>query len=330
MTHPYLIEIQPNEFGFVGEHPSIKHLCKIIEHLASSDASVNIQGESGTGKEFTARALHDYSFRKENLFFASNCGVFTESLLEAELFGAEKGRATGVDAYPGLLEQAHNGTLFLDEITEMPPRVQVALLRALQERKIVRIGGVASKPRDTNFRLVTASSRKLEGLLREDFYYRIVQVPIQVPSLRDRGSDIELLSKYFCGKESEKSGKEFYLYGDAINTLSNYHWPGNIRQLENSIIRVCALYGVDEEDKNNILYTRHFEFLNAKESDSKLGSLTQVKNAAVREAENNKIETILGECYGNISLTAKRLSVDRTHLRRKFRDYKIDPKLYKK
>ena len=333
MTHPYLEEIKPNEFGFVGEHPKIQIVCKMINHLASLDVTVNVQGESGTGKEFIARALHNYSFRNEEPFIAINCGVFTESLLEAELFGTERGRAIGVDAYPGLLEQAHKGTLFLDEITEMSTRIQVALLRALQERKIVRIGGNVSKPKDISFRLITASSRKLEGTLREDFYYRITQVPIDVPPLRERGDDVGLLAKYFCGKESDRVGKELYLSDETLEFLSNYSWPGNVRQLENAVIRASALHGINSEDEIKILMPSHFDFLN--ETSSKGGSqipmhLTGTLNDVNEDLNRAFIVQRLKETEGNITKAASSLGIIRTTLIYKLKKYGINPHDYNK
>ena len=322
MVHPYSKEVRPNELGFVGEHPSIQRICSLIKHVAKQDVTVNIQGESGTGKEFVARALHNYSPRNDNPFIAVNCGVFlTESLLEAELFGTERRVATGVDAYPGLLEQAHRGTLFLDEITEMTPRIQVALLRALQERKIVRIGGNIAKPRDIDLRLITASSRELDGILRPDFYYRVAQVPITLPPLRDRGDDIFLLSKYFCGRESDNTDKEFFLSDDSLGLLSNYLWPGNIRQLEYSIMRAIALYGLEDDDRDNVFYARHFTFLYNKSPESLPTYDDHMKVL---------IKSTLIQTNGNIVEAAKILDLNRRTIARKIEMFNIDIKSIRK
>ena len=205
-----------------------------------------ITGESGTGKELVARALHQRSLRRDRPFVALNCGALTETLLESELFGHMKGSFTGADATKkGLIEGAEGGTIFLDEIGETTPMMQVKLLRVLQERKFRRVGGLEEVEAD--IRVVAATNQDLpklvaEGRFREDLFYRINVIPIQLPPLRDRREDIPLIADHFLAKYRQAMGKSIEtISGEAVARLASYHWPGNIRELENVIERAVAL-----------------------------------------------------------------------------------------
>ena len=213
-NHPYLEEVKPNELGFIGESLVMKKVYSIIHAIGKQPVTVNISGESGTGKELVAKALHKLS-QRDGEYVALNCGAFQESLLESELFGITKGAATGVIKRKGKIEASNNGTLFLDEITEMSQKMQVDFLRVIQEKEFCRIGENYSIKIDSRF--ITAASKSLEesvrsGKFRADLYYRLNVIPITLPPLRERGRDITLLAKYFCGKFSLKYNKNLYLH----------------------------------------------------------------------------------------------------------------------
>jgi transcriptional regulator with PAS, ATPase and Fis domain len=232
--------------GIVGVSPVMKTLDCQIATAARSDLTVLISGESGTGKELVARAIHDSSARSEGPFISFNCGALTESLLESELFGYERGAFTGANqARKGLFEAAHSGTIFLDEIGEMSSACQVKLLRVLQESKVRPVGAHTEIP--INVRVVTATNRNLPqeialGRFRQDLFYRIAVLTIGTPPLRDRASDIPLLVEHFL-REAAKNMKRAHvpaIASDAIASLSLYTWPGNVRQLQNIVQRLVA------------------------------------------------------------------------------------------
>jgi two-component system response regulator PilR (NtrC family) len=232
--------------NIVGRSEKMLDVFKLIEQIARTDSTVLVTGESGTGKEWVARAIHFYSLKRDRPFVALNCGAIPETLLESELFGHMKGAFTGATANKkGLIESAERGTLFLDEIGEMNPLMQVKLLRVLQERKFRRLGGVEEL--DVAMRVIAATNQDLtkmvaEGRFREDLFYRINVIPIQLPPLRDRGEDIALLADYFLAKYSEQMGKSIHALSQAsLQLLEAYEWPGNIRELENVIERAVAL-----------------------------------------------------------------------------------------
>jgi len=237
---------QSKEYRIIGDSQRIRDVFDIVEKAANSDSTVMVFGESGTGKELIARALHQNSERKEKPFVAVNCGAIPHDLLESELFGYEKGAFTGASQTRiGRLELANQGTIFLDEIGDMPATLQVKLLRVLAEREIDRLGG--TKPVKIDIRFITATHRNLEdaikeGKFREDLYYRLNIIPIVVPPLRDRKSDIPLLIQYFLSQCSGIQGKQPKNIDDeAVKMLVNYSWPGNIRELGNFIERMVVL-----------------------------------------------------------------------------------------
>ena len=225
-----------------GEHPKMKEVFRVVAKIAASSSSVLIVGESGTGKELIARAIHDGSQRKDKPFLAINCAAIPDTLIESELFGHEKGSFTGANAREiGIFEAANGGTVFLDEIGEMNVSMQAKLLRAIQEKEIRRVGGKVNLSLDV--RILAATNRELEqeirkGNFREDLFYRLNVIRINLPALRERGSDIKTLAEFFIKKYSQASGIAIEgISKPALKILMNYTWPGNVRQLESVIER---------------------------------------------------------------------------------------------
>lgn len=292
--------------GLIASDASMLQVCKMIEKLAPSDTSCLLYGESGTGKEIIATALHELSPRKDNNIIAINCAAIPETLIESELFGYEKGAFTGaIKSTPGKIEQSHNGTLFLDEIGDMPLQVQVKLLRFLQERVIERIGGREQIKIDT--RVVCATHHNLEHLVqngdfREDLFYRLAEIKIDIPPLRERNSDRILLAKYFLNKQTEKTPSSIIGFSeDAINAIEQHPWPGNVRELESKIKRAIIMC----EDK----YITAIDLgLTAKDEDPL--NLQQIRN----NAEVLALKKALTSCDGNISSAAKSLGITRPTL----------------
>ncbi|HET6891284.1 MAG TPA: sigma-54 dependent transcriptional regulator [Pyrinomonadaceae bacterium] len=235
--------------NIIGGSPSMQALYQMVETVAQVQSTVLVTGESGTGKELVARAIHDLGPRAEKPFVSINCGAFTETLLESELFGYVKGSFTGANTNrKGLFEAANNGTIFLDEIGEMSPAMQVKLLRVLQERKLRPVGATEETVVDT--RVIAATNRDLaamvkEGTFREDLYYRISVIPIELPALRDRLEDVKELAEHFVQKFCSLSGKNLSVSEKAMRLLENYSWPGNVRELEHTIERAVALETTD-------------------------------------------------------------------------------------
>lgn len=237
--------------GMVGSCPAMQELFRRIRKVAQTTSSVLIQGESGTGKELVARALHESSSRRSHNLISVNCAAIPENLIESELFGHEKGAFTGAtNTRTGLVEAANNGTLFLDEIGELPLEAQARLLRVLQEHEIRKVGSVQSQKVDV--RLVAATHRDLkqfvrEGRFREDLFYRINVMPLQIPPLRDRGNDIlELAERILANTCKRLVHEPMQFSADAIQAITTYPWPGNVRELENAIERAVILSEADE------------------------------------------------------------------------------------
>lgn len=231
--------------NIIGRSDRMQAVYQMIETVAQVQSTVLITGESGTGKELVARAIHDLSPRAQKPFVSINCGAFTETLLESELFGYIKGSFTGATANrKGLFEAAEQGTIFLDEIGEMSPAMQVKLLRVLQERKVRPVG--AHEEMEVNTRVIAATNRDLsalvkEGTFREDLFYRISVIPMELPPLRERGSDIAELAEHFIGKYCKQTGRAISISPPAMRLLEVYSWPGNVRELEHTIERAVAL-----------------------------------------------------------------------------------------
>ncbi len=230
----------------IGVSRALQDVFKIVGRVARSDAPVLVTGESGTGKELVAKAIHEYSPRRQQELIAINCGAIPENLLESELFGHEKGSFTGAIARrAGRFEQADGGTLFLDEIGDMPLSVQVKMLRVLQDGSFSRVG--SNETLSADVRIVTATNKVLStevaaGRFREDLYYRLNVVEIRLPPLRERSEDIPLLAEFFLQRITRKNGMaRIRLSAEAISALQQHRWPGNVRELENTIARACAL-----------------------------------------------------------------------------------------
>lgn len=230
--------------GLIGQSPAMVSVYKLIAYAARTDATVLIEGESGTGKELVAKAIHQFSDRRNRKIVSVNCAGLTDTLLEAELFGYEKGSFTGANSSrEGLFEAANGGTIFLDELSSTSPAFQASLLRVLQSGEIRRVGSTVTKQVDV--RVIGASNGNLQkmsddGDFRSDLYYRLSVLSIEIPPLRERMSDVPLLSKHFLQK-NEQANESIYLSKEVFDTLSNYKFPGNVRELENALIRAVAL-----------------------------------------------------------------------------------------
>jgi two-component system, NtrC family, response regulator HydG len=308
--------------NLVGQSSAMRKVYALLDRVGRSDASVLIGGESGTGKELVAKAIHERSARRAGPFVAINCAAFPATLLESELFGHEKGAFTDAKSgREGLFSRADGGTLFLDEIGEMPIEMQPKLLRALQERTVRPVGGNTEIP--FNARVVTASNRDLEervdqGAFRADLYYRINVVRIDVPPLRERGSDILLLARHFLDRFAERFGKEVIdIHPAAASKLMAYDWPGNVRELENCIERAVALTRSREltlEDiPDNVRTFKASRF--AIDVDSTQELLTMA------EVEKRYLHRTLSMVSGNKSRAARILGVDRRTLYRMMERY---------
>lgn len=235
-----------HNFGdIIGESPKMKSVFHVVERIAESNVTVLVRGETGTGKELVAAAIHKRSKRCDEPFVKLNCAAITDTLIESELFGHEKGAFTDAkEARKGRFELADGGTLFLDEIGDISSSAQVKLLRVLQEREFERVGG--SKTIKVNVRLVAATNRNLEamvkeGTFREDLYYRLNVIPIDLPALRERGDDIRLLVNFFLEKSMKNHKKRVVITDEAMQILCQYSWPGNVRELENTIERIVLM-----------------------------------------------------------------------------------------
>lgn len=235
--------------NIIGHSDRMQAVYQMIETVAQVQSTVLITGESGTGKELVARAIHDLSPRAQKPFVSVNCGAFTETLLESELFGYTKGSFTGATANrKGLFEAAQQGTIFLDEVGEMSPAMQVKLLRVLQERKVRPVG--AHEETEVNTRVIAATNRDLgslvkDGTFREDLFYRISVIPMELPPLRDRGADIAGLTDHFIEKYCQQTGRLVAISPQALRLLESYYWPGNVRELEHTVERAVALEKTD-------------------------------------------------------------------------------------
>ncbi|MBV8899609.1 MAG: sigma-54-dependent Fis family transcriptional regulator [Verrucomicrobia bacterium] len=308
--------------NLIGTSERMQEIYKLIGKIADTDSTVLIQGESGTGKELVARALHYNSARQHQPFVTVNCSALPENLLESELFGHKKGAFTGavVDKI-GLFEEAHNGSLFLDEINSMTPQLQTKLLRVLQERQLRRVGDTRNIP--TNVRVIAASNEPLKsqiklGGFREDLYYRLAVIPIEIPPLRERLEDVPLLVNHFLQKYAAHSGTEVKkIDGKAMERLGRYTWPGNVRELENAIERACALCENDTIRTGDLPphVLQDSEVLEAQpEAEWQVG---QRLDEFVRNQERKYIEMTLRFNQGSREKTASMLGISIATLYRK-------------
>jgi two-component system, NtrC family, response regulator HydG len=307
----------------VGQSEPVQRIRAIIQTAAGSEATVLIQGESGTGKEIIANAIHAQSKRSRGPLVKMNCAAVPETLLESELFGHEKGAFTGADKRRiGRFEQADGGTLFLDEICEMQPRLQAKFLRALQEREIERLG--SSTPIPVDVRIIAATNRELakaleEGVLREDLYYRLNVILLQVPALRERMDDVPILAMHFLRKYAAREGAGMSAIADeAMNVLLSYAWPGNVRELENAIERGVVLGQGEKLRAADLPAQVH------RRSDDQHPLVPA--HLTLEEMEKLAIAQALRLTGGNKSEAAERLGIHRTSLYDKMRRYGItDP-----
>ena len=237
----------PMQFGMVGASPALKKVFALLEKVAPSDVAVLVQGETGTGKELVAKALHEYGQRKSRPFMAENCAAVPAELLESELFGHTRGSFTGAVAdRAGHFVAADGGTVFLDEIGDMPLAMQAKLLRVLQDGEVRPVG--SNKSRKVDVRVVAATNKDLramcaEGTFREDLYFRLNVITLELPPLRERDGDVEHLARFFIARMKDEMGIEATITPEALEALARWRWPGNVRELENEIRRAVALSG---------------------------------------------------------------------------------------
>jgi DNA-binding NtrC family response regulator len=300
----------------IGEAPCMRQVGQAIQRAAGTDTTVLLEGESGTGKEVFARALHALSTRSEGPFVAINCAAIPETLLEAELFGYEKGAFTGAtQRKPGKFELAHRGTIFLDEIGEMPMPVQGKILRALEERTFDRLGGTSSVKVDV--RVVAATNRNLKQSVarrqfREDLYFRLSVFPITVPALRERAEDIPLLARHFIERQCRELGKKtLQLSPAALEALKAYSWPGNVRELQNCLERAAILADGDaiHPQQFNLKATDLSRPENPLATLDLSGSLAEATSRAVEEVERQVIRRALDEHNGDVARAADALQI---------------------
>jgi two-component system NtrC family response regulator len=294
--------------GFLTGDPKVQQICRTVERVAGTTATVMLLGESGTGKEILARALHGLSGRRGKRFVAINCAAIPENLLESELFGFEKGAFTGaVKQTPGKIELAHQGTLFLDEVGDLPPALQAKLLRFLQERVIERVGGREEIAVDT--RVVCATHQNLKDLIaanrfREDLYYRIAEIVIEIPPLRSRKGDASLLAHAFVRKFAEEQRRAaMTILPEALAAIEVHPWPGNVRELENCVKRAVIMAD------SNVLKAADFGLEPASGNGDAL-NLREVRERAEKDA----VVRVLGRANGNMTRAAELLGVSRPTL----------------
>ncbi len=315
------------EEEMIGNSPPMRNLKKAILKAAPSDGRVFIFGESGTGKELVARAIHRESTRRNYPFVSLNCAALPRDLVESELFGYEKGAFTGaVQRKEGRFETANGGTLFLDEVGDMNLETQAKLLRVLEENEAVRVGG--NKPYHFDVRVISATNKNLEkeieqGHFREDLFYRLNVIPLEVPPLRERKEDIPLLAHYFLQQICQRTGKGMKQWRrGAIDIFQSYSWPGNVRELRNLVERLIIMNEgeiIKAEEVEKILHASSQNF--QKKNIPALGSLSLKE--MMTNFEKEIIERGYQEVGGNVSKLARKLQIDRANLHRKLKFYGI-------
>ncbi len=306
--------------GIVGKNRRMQELFRLIESVAPSEVTVLVRGETGTGKELVARALHFASQRAEGPFVPVNCSALSEGLLESELFGHVKGAFTGaVAARQGRFEEARGGTIFLDEVGDVTPAVQVKLLRVLQEHVIERVGD--NRPIQVDVRVVSATHRDLEALLasgrlRQDFYYRIKVVTLEIPPLRERREDIPLLVARLLERLRGRQAAETVLAPEAMRLLLGYGWPGNVRELENALEHALAL------SRGGAILAEHLP-PEVRGGATRADALRQAPPHS--PAERELLAAALARAGWNRTRAARQLGIDRSTLWRKIREYGLEP-----
>jgi len=305
----------------IGKSKIMEKVLDVVKRISSSDSTVLITGESGTGKEILAREIHNHSPRREAPFVVVDCGALVETLFESELFGHVKGSFTGAyETKHGRFEVANRGTIFLDEISNISLNIQAKLLRVIQEREITRVG--STKPIKVDVRILAATNEYLADLVtkekfREDLFYRLSVVPINLPPLRERKEDIPFFIDHFVKKYSQKARKKISgVSPQAKKTLMEYDWPGNIRELENTIERAVVLSRGEKIELDDLVY-------HGISAGSSLLLPVGGKYKALEDIEKEYIKIILQAKHGNKSQTAKILGIDRKTLMAKIKKYKI-------
>jgi PAS domain S-box-containing protein len=342
-----LLELRQKETkidGFIVNSEKMKNVLNLIIKISAVDSNVILTGESGTGKDVVSRAIHTYSNRNIKPFIKVNCGAIPDNLLESELFGYDSGAFTGAKkgGKPGYFELADKGTLFLDEIGELPFSLQAKLLQAIQEKVIQRVGGTRSIKVD--FRLIAATNKDLaemvkKGEFREDLYYRLNVIPVQLPPLRDRKEEIPFLIKYFLNKFNSQYNMEKTIKTNALTMLLNYHWPGNVRQLQNVMERLIILSDgstISPEDILNILGDQfnmsHLSTQEVSASEDFLGQFTghseEMGNGydlkqELKQIEKKLIKDAINKCK-TTRKTAEFLGLSQSTLVRRLKELKID------
>jgi DNA-binding NtrC family response regulator len=316
------IESYQGKVKIITQDANMQRLLETSKQIAPTDCNVVITGESGTGKELLARYIHFNSDRAEGPFFAINCGAFTEELLSNELFGHDKGAFTGAIAMKkGLIEMASKGTLFLDEITEMPPSMQVRLLRVIQEKEVLRVGG--TEPLNVDVRFIAATNRDIHdaiknGQFRQDLYFRLNVVSLHILPLSERRDDIPLLSYYFLQKYATLMKKNVTeISQEAMAVLMNYDLPGNVRELENIMERGVALAN------ENIIEVAHLPE-DLRELSIRTFRKKEGRMSSLEEQEMAYIQWVLKEVGGNKTLAAQILGIDRVSLWRKLKKFGLE------
>ena len=302
-------------FGeLTGQSESMRSVYQVIEAVAPSTASVLILGESGTGKELVARALHTKSDRAKGPFFAMNCAALPKEILENELFGHEKGAFTGsISEKQGAFEMASGGTIFLDEMAEMSPDIQVKLLRAIETKMVRRLGG--KKEINVDIRILAATNKNLQkaiadGELREDLYYRLAVVEIDLPPLRERANDIQLLANEFLGRFARENGKVITGFEDAAwEWIMGYHWPGNVRELKNAVERAVIMSRGGSTIGANDIIPRHLRL------GASLPALTIPLGATAAEARRQLVLRTFASTNGDVARTSKLLGISEQEVR---------------
>jgi transcriptional regulator with PAS, ATPase and Fis domain len=325
---------QDNSFqGIIGQSAPMQQLFCLIRRLGDDgDSTVLIQGESGTGKELVAKALHALSPRKNNNFVPINCAAIPEELLESELFGYEKGAFTGaLNNKKGRIQHAQGGTLFLDEIGDMKPALQAKLLRVIQEKEFEPVGSVKSIK--TDVRIVAATHRNLDeavknGTFREDLYYRLNVIPLQIPPLRERSDDVSILLKTFTQRFCTSKHRTVFTFAQTtINYLEKYPWPGNVRELENLVQRLSILHLEDLVEPKDIP-EKYLHGINAEEAISFVNNNNSTDfNSRVSEFEDRLILQALMQAGGNKKEAAELLNLKRTTLLEKIKKKQLDKAL---
>ncbi|MBW2450139.1 MAG: sigma-54-dependent Fis family transcriptional regulator [Deltaproteobacteria bacterium] len=310
--------------NIIGRSPAMISHLETVAHVAPSEATVMITGESGTGKELIAGVIHHNSPRKDGPFVKINCAAITETLLESELFGHEKGAFTGADRRKeGRFYQANKGSIFLDEVSEMPLTMQVKLLRVLQERELTRVGGEKVVPVDV--RVIAATNKDLvdlknKGLFREDLYYRLNVVSLEIPPLRERRDDIPLLAQHFLGIFADKNKKEIKGFTPkAMDLLIRYDWPGNVRELMNAVERAVVLVRADYLDAQDFSILQPLLQQPARAPSD----FDNIDNRPLEEVEKSAILRMLESVAGNKSEAARRLGITRKTLHKKLKKYGV-------